>query len=72
MSSDYPMRPPKNFSFVFSENVPLLQLSCPRSEGRIAVVTDVEAGCDGRGYIVRRAMSCGRRSRVVLAPLGWR
>jgi hypothetical protein len=27
----------------------------PRSEGRIAIVTDVDAGCDGRGSAIDEA-----------------
>jgi hypothetical protein len=41
-------------------------------EGRIAIVTDVGAGCGGRE---RRQetndVACGRRSRVVLTPRRW-
>ena len=43
-----------------------------RHEGRIAIVTTREAGCDGRNSARDERGLCGRRSRVVLAPLGWR
>ena len=49
-----------------------------RQEGRIAIVTNVEAGSGGRETSqhsfseCRRTRSCGRPSRVVLAPHGWR
>ena len=35
-------------------------------KGRFAIVTNVGAGCDGRGRCARRAYWRGRRSRVVL------
>src|SRR3984893_9647894 len=41
------------------------------SEGRYANVTDVGAGCDGRGGARDGRCQCGRRSRVVLTPRRW-
>jgi len=41
-------------------------------EGRIAIVTDVEAGCGGRECADDEQRRCGRRSRVVLTPRRWR
>jgi hypothetical protein len=48
--------------------------SCPAlTRGRIAIVTDVEAGCDGRGLRQKtNDVARGRRSRVVLTPRRWR
>jgi hypothetical protein len=41
-------------------------------EGRVAIVTNVAVGCDGRGACDRRAQPIrGRRSRVVLMPRRW-
>jgi hypothetical protein len=42
------------------------------SEGRFAIVTDVGAGCGGRGGALDEQRSSGRRSRVVLTPRRWR
>jgi hypothetical protein len=45
----------------------------PRHEGRMRIVTKRGAGSDGRGlHHATNDAGCGRRSRVVLAPLGWR
>jgi len=45
----------------------------PEKEGRIAIVTNVGAGCGGRDHAERRtAWTRGRRSRVVLTPRRWR
>jgi len=42
-------------------------------EGRFAVVTNVDAGCDGRfGGALTSAAQSGRQSRVVLTPRRWR
>src|ERR1700738_4065612 len=41
------------------------------SEGRFANVTDVGAGCGGRGGARDGRCQCGRRSRVVLTPRRW-
>src|ERR1700677_3026285 len=42
-------------------------------KGRIAIVTDVGAGCDGRELGQKtNDMARGRRSRVVLTPRRWR
>jgi hypothetical protein len=38
----------KYFAFVFSE-IMFLYVVLPRHEGRIAIVTTREVGCDGRG-----------------------
>jgi hypothetical protein len=47
----------------------------PRQEGRIAIVTNVEAGSGGREISQRfrrgRTMFCGRSSHVVLTPRRW-
>src|SRR5882724_3177694 len=48
--------------------------TCPvlsHSEGRFANVTDVGAGCGGRGGARDGRCQCGRRSRVVLTPRRW-
>jgi len=56
----------KNISLLFAFNRWLL-LRCPApQEGRIAIVTDVEAGCGGRWWRVDEGAWGGRRSRVVL------
>src|SRR5215470_9066339 len=41
-------------------------------EGRFAIVTDVGCGMRWTRRVVGRTAQCGRRNRVVLAPLGWR
>src|SRR5580700_1072309 len=41
-------------------------------EGRIMIVTDVGAGCGGRGGVDNERRWRGRRSRVVLTPRRWR
>jgi hypothetical protein len=41
-------------------------------EGRFAIVTDVGSGMRWPRCIIRRMTQRGRRSRVVLAPQGWR
>ena len=62
----------KTFRFSSSSNRRFVAPSRPRHEGRIAIVTKREAGCDGRVGARDERGLCGRRSRVVLAPLGWR
>jgi len=44
----------------------------PHQEGRFAIVTNVEAGCDGRGGARDECASRGRQSRVVLTTRRWR
>jgi len=62
----------KTFCFSSSSIRRFVAPSRPRHEGRIAIVTKREAGCDGRVGARDERGLCGRRSRVVLAPLGWR
>ena len=62
----------KTFCFSSSSNRWFVAPSRPRQEGRIAIVTTREAGCGGRVGACDERGLCGRRSRVVLAPLGWR
>ena len=65
------------FLFLFSGNHDYMHAVPSRSEGRFAVVTDVEAGCGGRVdvaawvYPRRRTARCARSSRVVLIPRRW-
>ena len=40
--------------------------------GALAIVTNVGAGCGGRGGAFDEQRQCGRRSRVVLTPRRWR
>jgi len=67
-----PVLSAKTFCFSSGSNRWFVALSRPRHEGRIAIVTKREAGCDGRVGARDERGLCERRSRVVLAPLGWR
>jgi hypothetical protein len=53
-----------NFFFSFSELNAMVYPSCLAVGVR--VVTDVEAGCGGRGRLQTSSAVCGRRNRVVL------
>ena len=72
--SDLPCPVPRAKTFCFSSSSIrwFVAPSRPRHEGRIAIVTTREAGCGGRVSARDERGLCGRRSRVVLAPLGWR
>src|ERR1700761_2579068 len=51
---------------MYSDSIPSLL------EGRFAIVTNVEPGCDGRGRRADERAAChGRRSRVVPTPRRW-
>src|SRR5262249_24465440 len=66
----------KYFASVFQKCV--VVIAYPAStEGRIAIVTDVGRGMrwtqdSGRNPLRDERCPCGRRSRVILAPQGWR
>jgi hypothetical protein len=57
---------------IFRNHKSVYIVSHPASqEGRFAVVTNVDAGCDGRGCAFDERRRSGRRSRVVLTPRRW-
>jgi hypothetical protein len=58
--TDRPVQPfAQKYSGVLFTQITSTSLPIPPSqEGRIAIVTDVEAGCDGRGSVKRRMTLC--------------
>jgi len=66
----------QNFSLRKSEIVHILSPSRSHMRGASRSSRTLKAGCDGRnggahGFRADERRWCGRRSRVVLAPLGW-
>jgi hypothetical protein len=70
--STCPALPEKIFLFRPDPNHRLIRSRPASLEGRIAIVTDVEAGCGGRGWADDERPRRGRPSRVVLTPRRWR
>jgi len=64
--------PVKNISLGRDAKSPANSAHPVPQEGRIAIVTDVGAGCGGRGGALDEWRRRGRRSRVVLTPRRWR
>ena len=61
----------ENFTSVFRNSVLISRHPAPTG-GALRIVTKREAGCDGRERARDERRGCGRRNRMVLAPLGWR
>ena len=67
------VQPPFQKKFFFTVDANQIYIRCVPShtEGRFANVTDVGAGCGGRGGARDGRCQSGRRSRVVLTPRRW-